>query len=89
MIGRDEDVQIGDRIITSGIAEIREIDSDPEGLSLTPRNLLVGTVKNVDTPSDNVFKRIIVDPAASLDYNETVFVVIPLVGYVPEGGRPR
>jgi rod shape-determining protein MreC len=83
MIGRDEDVQVGDRIITSGIAEIRETVDDPAGLSLTPRGFPVGTVLDVEAPSDNIFKRITVDPAASFDYNETVFVVTPLVGASP------
>jgi len=88
MIGRDEDVQEGDRVITSGIAEIRESEEDPTGLSLTPRGFPIGTVLEVNTPSDNIFKRIIVDPAASFDYNETVFVVTPLVGKRPTGQRP-
>lgn len=90
MIGRDEDVETGDRVITSGIAEIRETVDDPAGLSLTPRGFPVGTVVVVETPSDNIFKRIIVDPAASFDYNETVFVVTPLIGSRPgaeRGGR--
>ena len=37
MVGRDEDVQVGDTVITSGIAEIREGDADPGGAALTPR----------------------------------------------------
>ncbi len=89
MIGRDEDVQPGDRLITSGIAEIRETEEDPYGLSLTPRGFPIGIVLDVTTPSDNIFKRILVDPAASFDFNQTVFVVTPLTvnPYPAEGGR--
>jgi len=89
MIGRDEDVQVGDRVITSGIAEIRESGTDPAGLSRTPRGFPVGVVTEVSQPSDQIFKRIVVQPAASLDYNETVFVVTPLGGYgAADRGRP-
>lgn len=90
MVGRDEDVQPGDRIITSGIAEIREGTVDPGGSSLTPRGFPVGTIVEATSPSDQIFKRIVVDPAASFDFNETVFVVTPL-GTAPRiqaGGTP-
>ncbi|MBU8870508.1 MAG: rod shape-determining protein MreC [Gemmatimonadales bacterium] len=80
MIGRDEDVRPGDRVITSGIAEIRDTKNDPEGHSLTPRGFPVGTVLDVDTPAENIFKRILVAPAAAFDFNQTVFVVTPLTG---------
>jgi hypothetical protein len=78
MVGRDEDVQPGDRVITSGIAEIREGDIDPGSSSLTPRGFPVGTIVEATSPSDQIFKRIVVDPSASFDFNETVFVVTPL-----------
>ncbi len=90
MVGRDEDVQPGDRIITSGIAEIREGTVDPGSSSLTPRGFPVGTIVEASSPSDQIFKRIVVDPAASFDFNETVFVVTPL-GTAPRiqaGGTP-
>ena len=88
MIGRDEDVRPGDRVITSGIAEIRESADDPGGLSLTLRGFPVGTVLEVDTPADNIFKRITVAPAASFDFNQTVFVVTPLTG-IQSAGKVR
>ena len=79
MVGRDEDVVVGDRLITSGIAEIRsEADGRPE--TVTPRGFPVGTVRGVSAPSDQTFKSIVIDPAATFDYNETVFVVTPLPG---------
>lgn len=78
MVGRDEDVQIGDRIITSGIAEIREGESGAPSSGYTARGFPVGTVTAVSSPSDMIFKNIVVQPAASLDANETVFVVMPL-----------
>jgi hypothetical protein len=90
MVGRDEDVQPGDRVITSGIAEIREGFDASGGSSLTPRGFPVGTIVEATSPSDQIFKRIVVDPAASFDFNETVFVVTPL-GTAPRlqaGGTP-
>ena len=77
MVGRDEDVEVGDRLITSGIAEIRSDSGDGRG-DVTPRGFPVGTVSEVSAPSDQIFKSIVIEPAASLDYNETVFVVLPL-----------
>lgn len=75
MVGRDEDVQPGDRIITSGIAEIRERSESNRTEMLTPRGFPVGVVTVATSPSDQIFKEIFVAPAASLEYNETVFVV--------------
>jgi rod shape-determining protein MreC len=80
MVGRDEDVKPGDTVITSGIAEIREGVDDPGGSALTPRGFPVGTIVETSSPSDQIFKRIVVDPSASFDFNETVFVVTPLSG---------
>ena len=78
MIGRDEDVQLGDTVITSGIAEIREGAADPGGAVLTPRGFPVGTIVEAFSPSEQIFKQIVVDPAASFGFNETVFVVTSL-----------
>jgi cell shape-determining protein MreC len=88
MVGRDEDVQPGDRVITSGIAEIREGTLDPSGEALTPRGFPVGVIVETSSPSDQLFKRIVVDPAASFNFNETVFVVTPLASgpTVGDGG---
>ena len=80
MVGRDEDVQAGDVVITSGIAEIREGVEDPGDAALTPRGFPVGRVIEVRSPSDRLFKEIVIEAAASFDYNETVFVVVPLGG---------
>lgn len=90
MVGRDEDVQVGDTVITSGIAEIREGDADPGGAALTPRGFPVGTIVEISSPSDKLFKQIVVDPAASFNFNETVFVVTPLAtGPVSGAGGTR
>ena len=75
MIGRDEDVVAGDVLITSGIAEIRERSADGSQEILTPRGFPVGVIISATSPSDQIFKAITVAPAASLDRNETVFVV--------------
>ncbi len=74
MVGRDEDVQPGDRVITSGIAEVRDFAAgaarDP-----VPRGLPVGEVDEVSVPSDEIFKRIEVRPLADFRRNSVVFVV--------------
>jgi len=76
MVGRDEDIQVGDLVITSGIAEIRE--GGLEGLGdRTLRGFPVGVVSQVSSPSDMIFKEIVVQASAKFDYNETVFVVLP------------
>ncbi len=90
MIGRDDDVQPGDTLITSGIAEIREGSTDQNGSSLTQRGFPVGTIVEISSPFDQIFKRIVVDPSASFDFNETVFVVTPLAAApVINPGGPR
>jgi cell shape-determining protein MreC len=74
MVGRDEDVVAGDRVITSGIAEVRDfvagVARDP-----VPRGLPVGDVYAVSVPSDDIFKRIEVRPLADFRRNSIVFVV--------------
>ncbi len=76
MVGRDEDIQVGDLVITSGIAEIRE--GGLEGLGdRTLRGFPVGVVSQVSSPSDMIFKEIVVQPSAEFEFNETVFVVVP------------
>ncbi len=76
MVGRDEDIQVGDLVITSGIAEIRE--GGFEGLGdRTLRGFPVGVVSQVSSPSEMIFKEIVVQASAKFDYNETVFVVLP------------
>ncbi|MFT5314548.1 MAG: cell shape-determining protein MreC, partial [Candidatus Krumholzibacteriia bacterium] len=75
MVGRDEDVIAGDRVITSGIAEVRDRSPESSEVVLTPRGFPVGTVVEATAPSDKIFKDILVAPAATFDRNETVFVV--------------
>lgn len=79
MVGRDEDVQPGDRVITSGIAEIREQQGEASG-GYTQRGFPVGEVVAASSPSEEIFKQIIMEPTARLDHNGTVFVVVPLNG---------
>jgi len=84
MVGRDEDVRVGDEVVTSGVVEVKD---NPEGLrrgAEAPRGILVGKVRAVAVPNDQVFKRIEIEPAASCNRNETVFVILP----VQPGGRP-
>ena len=44
---------------------------------MTPRGFPVGEVVETTSPSDQIFREILVAPAASLVRNETVFVVAP------------
>ena len=74
LVGRDEDVLPGDRIITAGIAEIREVPGG-EVTDPVPRGLKVGVVRQVSAPSERIFKEITVQPFAGFTYNETVYVV--------------
>lgn len=87
MVGRDEDVRPGDLIISSGIAEVKELDDPAVARQLTPRGFPVAVVKEVSSPSDQIFKEIIVEPLASFRYNVTVLVVLPLAE-PGGGGRP-
>jgi hypothetical protein len=74
LVGRDEDVQPGDLVITAGIAEVREERGGPVS-DPVPRGLRVGVVQQVSAPSEQIFKEITVQPLADFRYNETVFVV--------------
>lgn len=78
MVGRDEDVQVGDLVVTSGIAEIREGALDPAQMALIPRGFPVGAVSTVFSPNDEVFKDIELEPAAQFHHNETIFVITSL-----------
>ncbi|MHB8078708.1 MAG: rod shape-determining protein MreC [Candidatus Krumholzibacteriia bacterium] len=75
MVGRDEDVVPGDRILTSGIAELHEAASGTRPEASFPRGLPVGLVSEVSAPPDRLFKTIRVSPLASLRRNDVVFVV--------------
>lgn len=77
LVGRDEDVRPGDRLITSGIAEIRDVATEARQPNPIPRGLPVGQVTLVAAPTDQIFKAIEAEPLASFEYNETVFVVPP------------
>lgn len=72
MIGRDEDVRVGDRVITSGAAAI---GADPEAGVAMPRGLPVGVVTRVDSPPDQLFKLIRVAVQAPLQRQQTLFAV--------------
>lgn len=61
-VKNDEDVVKGDIVITSGLGGI------------FPKNNLVGIVKNVETLSSMMFKKILVEPSADLNALEEVLV---------------
>ncbi len=73
LIGRDEDVNVGDVIVTSGVIESN--NSSTQNSSSMPRGIPVGTVVEVSSPPDRIFKSILVEPAASFNKLDVVFLV--------------
>jgi rod shape-determining protein MreC len=61
-VATEEDVKIGEKIVTSGMDKI------------FPRDIPIGTV--VEVKAGNPFKQIQVQPAAKLDRLETVLVLL-------------
>ena len=62
-IDLDEDVRIGDLIMTSGLG------------TRFPEGFLLGTIREVSEPPGALRRRILLDPAVSLQHLEDVFVV--------------
>ena len=60
---KDDDVEIGDRIVASGLDEIY------------PKGALVGVVTEVNESVPGLFQRVVVKPGVDLDNLETVLVV--------------
>lgn len=89
MVGRDEDVRVGDRVMTSGITEVREGVARSDAAGASPRGIPVGVVTRVDVPNDQVFKYVEIAPAAACRRNETVFVVLPADAEVDRGQEMR
>ncbi|MBU0742844.1 rod shape-determining protein MreC [bacterium] len=74
LIGRDEDVRVGDRVVSSDIAMIYgEGDRLSGGL---PRGLPVGVVSEVSSPPEQLFKSVRVEPASSFTSLDVVFVIV-------------
>jgi rod shape-determining protein MreC len=63
-VQRNEDVQVGDRVISSGMGGV------------FPKGLLLGTVQEVVRGSSGLFQRVEVEPAANFSRLEEVMVVI-------------
>jgi hypothetical protein len=91
LVSRDEtDLLIGDRIITSGIAEVPEQSAREEGWALTPRGLPVGVVSRISRSATRLFLDIEVKPLATFHTNATVFLVTDASGPGKvAGGRDR
>ena len=73
-IGRDEDVRVGDAVVTSDIALIAGEDED-SGAGM-PRGLPVGTVVEVSSPPDQLFKSVRVEPLDSFSTLDVLFAVV-------------
>ena len=63
-VQRNEDVQVGDKVISSGMGGV------------FPKGLLVGTVQEVVRGSSGLFQRVEVEPAVNFSRLEEVLVVI-------------
>ena len=63
-VQRNEDVQVGDKVISSGMGGV------------FPKGLLVGTVQEVVRASSGLFQRVEVEPAVNFSRLEEVMVVI-------------
>jgi rod shape-determining protein MreC len=74
LVGRDEDVMVGDLVVTSGITEMY-ISQNLEDSGM-PRGIPVGRVIEVSSPPDRLFKSILVEPLASFDKLDVVFLVV-------------
>jgi cell shape-determining protein MreC len=84
MVARDDDVREGDRVLTSGIGEVRDAPAGDRAQAAFPRGLPVGVVSAVASPADQLFKTIAVRPLASFTHNDVVFVITkPGTWYLP------
>jgi len=87
-VGPDEDVQVGDEIVTSGIVEAEYWNRlEPDMPAVTPPHIPVGVVSELPEPAmGQIFKTIVVKPYAQFTHNEFVYVVTPLP---PAGAAAR
>ena len=73
MVGRDEDVRVGDRIVTSDIAVVYPgLGREPQH---APRGIPVGVVDRVETPPEQIFKTIGVRSYTRMDTQRVLFAV--------------
>jgi rod shape-determining protein MreC len=63
-VTREEEVRVGDRLVTSGMDGIY------------PKGLLVGSISNFSSGMGSLFHRIEVKPVVDFDALETVFIVV-------------
>jgi len=74
LIGRDEDVRVGDKVVSSDIAMIYG-EGEQQGGGM-PRGLPVGVVSEVASPPEQIFKSVRVEPLSSFSSLDVVFVVV-------------
>lgn len=73
MIGRDEDVKIGDRVVTSDIAAV--YPGLESGTFHAPRGIPVGEIIQVTAPPEQIFKVIRVKPVTDFSRQTVLFAV--------------
>ncbi len=74
LVGRDEDVEIGDRVVTSDVGLLQGEAAVPQ--DALPRGLPVGVVVAVESPPEQLFKEIRVKSLASFSRLDVVFAVV-------------
>jgi rod shape-determining protein MreC len=70
-VGKDKQVEPGDKIITAGSPGGSELPS------IYPRNIPVGVVTSADQSETDIFKRIQVEPFVDLSSLQSVLVLVP------------
>jgi cell shape-determining protein MreC len=92
LVGRDEDVEVGDRVVTSDIGLLQGEAAFPQ--DALPRGLPVGVVVGVESPPEQLFKEIRVKSLASFSRLDVVFAVVgrgdwlTSVGALPDAAAP-
>lgn len=86
LVGRDEDVEVGDRVVTSDIGLLQGEAALP--LDALPRGLPVGVVVGVESPPGQLFKEIRVKSLASFSRLDVVFAVVGRGDWLTAAGAP-
>lgn len=86
LVGRDEDVQVGDRVVTSDVGLLQGEAAAPQ--ETLPRGLPVGVVVDVESPPEQLFKRIRVKSLASFSRLDVVFAVVGRGDWLIAAGAP-
>ena len=87
LIGRDEDVRDGDRVVTSDLGIV--LDAQGRGTGGLPRGIPLGWVVSEQAPPDQIFKSVVVRPFVDADRLDVVFVVTGLGDWFESAAAPE